>query len=156
MGQAVAAAATGIDALWWNPALVARSGREVGFHIAKVLFLDTDAGASVILPVQRAFTLGFTLRYIDEGQQDATQKDPNAPQGVFDISSVVASGTFAAPFGNRFAAGVSAKILRVDFACTGACGINAPPGAPTTQAFDAGVQYFVTKDSMVSIGWLVL
>ena len=151
MGQAVAAAATGTDALWWNPALIVGSGREVGMNIGKLLAINTDAGASIILPVRRAFTVGFLVRYIDDGQSDATSLDQNAPTGTIDISTVILAASFAAPFGNRFAAGFTAKVLRVGFACTGACNTNAPGGTPTTQALDLGAQYYVFKDSSLSV-----
>lgn len=152
MGQAVAASATGTDALWWNPALITGAGRQLGFNIGKILAIDTDAGAAVIVPVQHAFTVGLNLRYVDEGEEDATFSDPNAPQGTFDISSLVLGATFAAPFGNRFSAGLTAKVLRIRFACTGACNTNAPSSSPTTQALDLGAQYYVFKDSSLSIG----
>lgn len=152
MGQAVAAAATGADALWWNPALIVGAGRQVGMNIGKLLAISTDAGASVIIPFRRAFTVGLGVRYIDEGQEDATFFDPNAPTGTFDISTVVVAASFAAPFGDRFAAGFTAKVLRVNFACTGACNTNAPGGTPSTQALDLGAQYYVFKDSSLSVG----
>ena len=155
MGLAVAAAATGPDALWWNPALVARASREVAFNLAKVLAVDTDAGAVVILPVQRAFTVGFSVRYIDEGQQDATSLDQNGIGGTFDVSTAIVGASFAAPFGDRFAAGFTAKLLRLNFACTGACNANAPSTAPTTEALDLGAQYFVTRDSTLSVAAVV-
>jgi hypothetical protein len=155
MGQAVAASATGIDALWWNPALIVGAGRQVGFNVGKVLAISADAGASLIVPVRRAFTVGLNLRYVDEGQEDATFSDPNAPTGTFDISTVVLGATFAAPFGDRFAAGFTAKVLRINFACTGACNTNAPTSVPTTQALDLGAQYYVFKDSSLSIGAVV-
>lgn len=152
MGQAVAAAATGTDALWWNPALIVGSSRQVGLNIGKLLAISTDAGASIILPVRQAFAVGLAVRYIDDGEQDATFSDPNAPTGTFDISTLVLAASFAAPFGNRFAAGFTAKMLRVGFACTGACNANAPGRTPTTQALDLGVQYYVFQDSSLSVG----
>jgi hypothetical protein len=152
MGQAVAAAATGADALWWNPALIVGASRQVGMSIGKLLAISTDAGASVIIPFRRAFTIGVGVRYIDEGEEDATFLDPNAPTGTFDISTVVLAASFAAPFGDRLAAGFTAKVLRVGFACTGACNTNTPRSTPTTQALDLGVQYYIFKDSSLSAG----
>src|SRR6185312_8064120 len=121
---AAAQTGTGADALWWNPALIVGAGRQVGMSIGKLLAISTDAGASVIIPFRRAFTIGVGVRYIDEGEEDATFLDPNAPTGTFDISTVVLAASFAAPFGDRFAAGFTAKVLRVGFACTGACNTN--------------------------------
>jgi hypothetical protein len=152
MGQATAAAATGADALWWNPALIVGAGRQVAMNIGKLLAINTDAGASIIIPFRRAFTVGFAVRYIDEGQFDATFADPNAPTGTFVIPTLILGATFAAPFGDRFAAGFTAKVLRVGFSCTGACNTNAPGGTPSTQALDVGARYFVFKDSSLSVG----
>ena len=43
-------------------------------------------------------------------------------------------------------------MFRVGFACTGACNTNSPSGTPTTQALDLGAQYYVFRDSSLSIG----
>jgi hypothetical protein len=53
MGQAVVASAVGSEALWWNPALIARSSREAGFHAVKNPIVDADASGAILIPVQR-------------------------------------------------------------------------------------------------------
>src|SRR6185503_9964438 len=59
---------------------------------------------------------------------------------------------FAAPFGDRFAAGLNLKVLRIGFDCTCQCGPNQAQSAPITGAIDAGVQYIVTSDSTLILG----
>jgi long-chain fatty acid transport protein len=86
------AADRGVGSLWWNPAAIARSGRElyVGAH---GLLLDSDvdnAGSSVVYP-------GGTTVPI-RGQDHSI--DPIE-------SGIVPNFAFATPVGDRFAVGVS-------------------------------------------------
>src|SRR5213078_2551061 len=59
MGQAVVASAIGSEGLWWNPALIARSSREAGFHAVKNPIIDADASGAILIPVQRVGTFAF-------------------------------------------------------------------------------------------------
>lgn len=84
---------TGVSSLWWNPASIARSGRElyVGMH---GLLLDSDvdnAGSSVVYP-------GGTVVPV-QGQLN------NAGDPI--ESGLVPNFAFAMPVGDRFAVGVS-------------------------------------------------
>jgi hypothetical protein len=149
MGQAVAAIATGSDALWWNPALVARGPREIAFHFTKIITLETDASAAVIVPVQRVGAFALSVRYINQGQQEASD-DPTQPTGAFSTTTTIVGATFATTFSARFAAGLTYKLLRLDFACTGSC--RKPAQTPQTIALDLGGQYILTRDSLVTFG----
>jgi hypothetical protein len=148
MGQAAAAAAIGSDAIWWNPALIARGPREVALHLVKTFTIETDAMAAVVVPFQGIGTLALSARYLNEGQQDATDEQGNIV-GTGSIATVIAAATFAAPFGNRFAAGITAKLLHSAFSCTGSC---ADAHSSQTGALDLGAHYLVTADSTFSIG----
>jgi hypothetical protein len=152
MGQAAAALATGSDALWWNPALVARGPREIGLHITQTLATQTgtDAAGAVIYPVPRVGTVALSIRYLNYGEQPAVDSVTNQQTGTFSQTSMIAAATFAAPFGNRLALGVTAKLLRISFPCTGAC--NTTSSSPETGALDVGAQYLLTKDSLVTLG----
>ena len=149
MGQAVAASATGSEALWWNPALVARGPREAALHVAKIITLETDASAAVVVPVSRVGAFALSLRYINTGPQEATL-DPNSPTGTFEMTTTMIGATFATTFSSRFAAGLTYKLLRLDFPCTGAC--RKPSQVPQTIALDLGMQYIVRSDSVLTFG----
>jgi hypothetical protein len=61
--------------------------------------------------------------------------------------------TFAAPFGEHFSAGFSAKVLRIAFPCTGTC--NTTTERPQTGALDLGMHYTSSKDSLITVGAVV-
>jgi len=152
MGQAAVALATGSEALWSNPALVARGPREVGLHLTQTLATQTgtDAAGAVVYPVPRVGTVAISVRYLNYGEQPAVDSVTNQQTGTFAQTSMIAAATFAAPFGNRFAAGLSAKLLRIGYPCTGTC--NTTSSTPETGALDVGVQYFLTRDSLLTLG----
>lgn len=152
MGQAAVAIGTGTEALWWNPALVARGPREVGLHITQTLATQTgtDAAVAVIYPVPRVGTVAISVRYLNYGEQPAVDSATNQQTGTFAQTSMIAAATFAAPFGSRLALGVTAKLLRISFPCTGTCSTTS--ASPETGALDIGAQYFLTKDSLFTIG----
>jgi hypothetical protein len=150
MGQAAVATTTGTEALWWNPAALARARREVSFgFVSNVPIPAGDVSASLVIPVPRAFTIAIGLRYLNEGQQPAVDSS-GVETGSFYQSSTALTATFAAPFGDRLSLGVNLKFFKVGFSCTGTCDL--PPGTPLTGALDAGAQYAFTKDSLVLLG----
>lgn len=151
MGLAATAGATGSDALWWNPALISRGPREFGLQLTQSIATQTgtDAGGAVIYSVPRVGAVGLSVRYLNFGQQPNTDSLGNQNGTFYPISTVYAA-TFAAPFGDRLALGLTTKLLRIRFACTGVCDVPASP--PQTGALDLGAQYFVTSDSLVSLG----
>lgn len=88
------AADTGVSSLWWNPAAIARSGRElyVGFH---GLLLDSevrDAGSTLTYPGGLTAPVGG----------DAIGASPIE-------SGLVPNGGFAVPIGDRFAVGLAVQ-----------------------------------------------
>jgi hypothetical protein len=149
MGLAAVASAIGADAVWWNPALIARGPREAAFQLtSKAVLADADASGVVIYPVRGVGAVAISARYLNYGSQEAASNDPSSPTGTFVTYTTMLGATFAAPFGNRFALGFTAKILQYGFSCSGAC--NTVSGLPQTSALDVGGQYFVTKDSTLS------
>jgi hypothetical protein len=154
MGQAATAAATGSDALWWNPALVARGPREAALQVTQTLATQTgtDAGFALIYAEPRVGTVALSVRYFNFGQQasvDTTQQQT----GTFYQQSTIVALTFAAPFGDRLAIGLTTKLLRIAFPCTGVC-TDTPASStpPQTGALDFGAQYIANKDSLISVG----
>jgi hypothetical protein len=154
MGQAGTALAVGSDALWWNPALIARGPREAAMQITQTLATQTgsDAGLAVIYAVPRVGAVGLSLRYLNYGEQDATDSTQQLT-GKFAQTGTILAATFAAPFGDRFTFGLTAKLLRVGFPCTGDCSFTiGKTTSPQTGALDLGAQYLVTDDSLLTFG----
>jgi hypothetical protein len=154
MGQAGTAIAVGSDALWWNPALIARGPREASMQITQTLATQTgaDAGVAFIYAVPRVGAVGLSLRYLNYGEQDATDSTQQLT-GKFAQTGTIVAATFAAPFGDRLAIGLTAKLLRVGFPCTGDCSFTIGNAAsPQTGALDLGAQYLVTGDSLLTLG----
>lgn len=152
MGQAGVALAIGSEALWSNPALVARGPREVALHITQTLATQTgtDAAGAVVYPVPNVGAIAISIRYLNYGEQAALDSLTGQQTGTFAQTSTIAAVTFAAPFGNRLAVGVTAKLLRIGYPCTGAC--NTTSSSPQTGALDVGTQYLLTKDSLLTVG----
>ena len=149
-GQAVVAAGSGVESLFWNPALISRGPREVAFNLADQAndIIGTDADLAILWPVPRVGAFAVTLRYFAEKEQATA--DNQGQTGTLVPTGIIAAASFAAPFGNRLAAGITLKFLQLGASCTGKCDI--PPLSPRAGAVDLGVQYFLTADSMLAVG----
>jgi hypothetical protein len=106
-----------------------------------------------VYPVRGVGAVAISARYVNYGSQEAATSDPNAPTGTFINYSTVLGATFAAPFGDRFSFGFTAKILRAAISCSGSC--NSAVGSSLTSGLDLGAQYLLTKDSSLSIAGAV-
>lgn len=155
MGQAVVAAGAGSDAIWWNPALISRGPREVALDITQTFATQgggSDAAGTIVYAARGVGAIGLMFRYVNTGQQDAGD-DPNLPTGTFMQTSTIFGATFAAPFGEHFSAGFTAKVLRIGFPCTGTC--NTTAERPQTGALDLGMHYTLNKDSLITLGAVI-
>lgn len=150
MGEAVAAGAFGVDALWWNPSLVARSQREFALNISTGTLNPADLFLGFIYPIRGVATVGLSLRYIDEGDAAATTNDIQT--GSFRTSAGILAGTFAAPFGDRLALGLNLKLITLQLSTTGQVNQLPTGGSPITGAVDVGAQYILSKDSTLVVG----
>jgi hypothetical protein len=153
MGQAATAAAVGSDALWWNPALISRGQHEAALQMTQTLATQsgTDAGFAFIYSVPQIGSVGLSLRYLSFGQSPATDS-AGEQTGTLSPQSTIFAASFAAPFGNRLSLGLTGKLLRIGFPCTGICNEQAPTTPPQTGALDFGAQYIVTSDSLLLLG----
>jgi hypothetical protein len=150
MGQAAVATAAGSEALFWNPAGVARGSRELSFgFVSNVQIPVSDLSVGFVFPVPRVITFALSLRYFNDGQQQSADSLGNE-RGNFYPWTTTVTATFAAPFGDRLNVGVNLKAIGFGFSCTGVC--NLPSATPFTGAIDAGAQYAVRKDSLVLLG----
>jgi hypothetical protein len=149
--QAIVVGGVGAGAIWSNPALVARARREVAFDFGQQAngVVVADVTGAIVWPVPRVGAFALSLRYLNEGELTAVNDNENVV-GSFTFTGVIVAGTFAAPFGNRLATGLTLKLLQLSLQCTGTCDL--PPFQPRTGALDFGVQYFVTRDSSVAVG----
>jgi len=155
MGQAVVAAAAGSDAMWWNPALIARGPREVALNVTQTFATQgggSDAAGAFVYSARGVGSIGLMFRYLNTGQQDAAD-DGNLSSGTFMQTSMMFGATFAAPFGEHLAVGFSAKVLRIGLPCTGSCNTTSAP--PQTGAIDLGMHYTVNKDSLITVGAVI-
>src|SRR5215217_5430826 len=86
------AADIGVSSLWWNPAAIARSGREVtvGVHAVAVNSEVKDAGSTVTYPGGATVPVGGNT---------------TAPSPI--ESGILPNFAIATPIGDRFAVGVS-------------------------------------------------
>jgi hypothetical protein len=151
LGTAVVASATGGEAVWWNPALIARSPREIVTGIVSgVQPTEGDLSAVGVYTIPHVLSVALAFRYVNYGKQEATF-DPFGGTGAFVNTTYIVSTTFAAPFGNRFSVGTTLKLLRVNFDCTGSCP-NQPQNDPLTGAVDIGAQFIARRDSVLTFG----
>jgi hypothetical protein len=154
MGLAVTAGATGGEAAWANPALVARSRREVGLHLAGRAHAgdaESDAVLFGVIPWKDVGVIAVGLRYLDYGSQDVVgTNDPNVV-GSFNTTNLILSVTAATTFG-RFATGFTLKQLRYLLPCTGDCAQVGESNSPSASALDLGAQFLALRDSSLSIG----
>jgi hypothetical protein len=155
MGLALTAAAIGGEAVWSNPALIARARREAALHLrGRSLASDPDGDATLfaILPWQQVGVIAVGLRYLDYGSQDATTSP--VVVGSFSNTNIILSLSAATTFG-RLAAGFTLKHLRYNLPCTGDCTQLADVSTPSGSALDVGGQYAL-RDSTLSIGVSVI
>ena len=150
--QAIVALGVGAEGIWWNPALVARGPREVAFNMAQQAngLIVADATGAIAWPVQHVGSFVLSVRYLEEGDLETTDINGTVIGSLYRTPIIVA-GTFSAPFGSQFAAGLTLKFLQIGTHCTGRCD-DVTTSRPRTAALDFGAQYFITKDSLVAIG----
>lgn len=150
-GGAVSAAGRGSENVWWNPSTIARDTlREVAIHHAQTVVATSDAIA-VVVPWRGVGVVGVAANLFDLGTQEVTPPEGGQPIGSFLFRNVVASLTFARPFGRRVDVGATYKLVQLRLDCSGQCG-NVPVDASTTSAVDAGVRVALHGWVPVTVG----
>jgi hypothetical protein len=151
IGQSGVASVRGPEALWWNPAGIVRANREIQItNVTNQLGALSDLSFGAVYSLPRVMSFGLGLRYVNYGVFEARDTQGTIT-GSFTNTAYVLGATFAASFGNRLSAGMTPKLLVVNFNCTGTCPNN-PQNNPITGAVDAGVQYALKRDSSITIG----
>ena len=156
IGQATVAVPMGSESVWSNPALIALSPRELSLDFKTKAIAtepESDLAAAFVFPVRYVGALAVFARYMDYGSQPATDTLGNTT-GSFNITDLVFGASAATTFFDRLSVGFTAKALQTRFPCTGDCS-QVPSdqlASAIVSALDLGVQYFVLRDSSLSIG----
>jgi hypothetical protein len=128
----------GSEAIWWNPAGIARVARpDVAIDHFENFLVSANA-LSVLFPVRGVGVFGVAGRLFDYGQSDVTGGS-NDVLGTASTQSVVLGTSFATTFGARVNAGVTFRLFQFRNICSGAC--PELGAAFTTSTVDAGVQF---------------
>lgn len=150
MGQAAVAEQGGTEAVWWNPAGLARlDKREIAIHHYKSIVGTGDA-VSLAIPSALLGVLTASVYILNYGDEEIT--GPGGVRlGAILPRNLVYAATYATPIGARINAGLTFKILQLRVDCTGACE-GLPTGTASSSALDAGVQYELPVDAPIWIG----
>jgi hypothetical protein len=147
MGQAVVADQPGTEAIWWNPAGVARSERrELAVHHYETVVGSGDA-ISILIPSSLLGVFSASLYALDFGTQPVTEEG-GAQIGSVAVRNVVYGASYATPIGGRVNAGITFKIVQLRFDCSSGC----DSFSGTSSALDFGAQYDLGFVVPVSIG----
>jgi hypothetical protein len=150
-GQAGASLRLGAEGMWWNPASIGwMTAREVDFHYSKLEFI-TSSAADFVQPLGLAGVVGASLLHFSlGGAQDATDSFGNIVGRLYPQAWVIAA-TYAAPFGERVSAGVTAKKVISEQVCSGSCAQQTVYSV-STYAFDAGIQVVADSAGRLTLG----
>lgn len=152
LGEAVVADSTlGTEAMWWNPAALARLGKkEVAVHHSQTLIATSDM-LTFALPSRVLGTIAASAYLVNYGDQAATDPVNGTEIGTITNRNYQLALSYATPVGKRLSAGVTYKFIMLRFQCTGVCG-NVPVISGSTSALDLGAQYVLPTSLPVTIG----
>jgi hypothetical protein len=151
LGQAVVAEQGGTEAVWWNPAGLARAEKkEIAVHHLKSIVGTGDA-VSFLYPSDALGVLTASIFYLDIGEQPVTVPGAGTQVGTILPRFLVFAATYATPIGSRVNAGLTYKVAQFRVDCTGLC-IGVPIISSSGSAIDAGVQYSVPIPAPIWVG----
>lgn len=150
-GQATVASETGSEAVWSNPAGLARqTTREMAIHHSTTLAVTGDA-LTYVSPARALGVMAISINLYNLGDQQITE-DPNQPPvGLLLPRNVVYALTWARALGAHLSAGINYKLVQARIDCTGQCG-DIGTGSGTASAFDFGAQYRFSDDVPLTLG----
>ena len=100
-GQAVVASVDGSEAVWWNPAGLARQEkRELAIHHSDPFFETSANALTIVVPSSLLGVLAVSANIIDFGDGDQTDPLGN-PLGVVSTRSYVYAASYATTAGSR-------------------------------------------------------
>jgi hypothetical protein len=136
-GQAVVADEPGSEAVWWNPAAIARGDkRELAIHHSQTIIAKGDA-VTLVIPSALLGVLAIGANVVNYGRQEIT--DTVGSVGVLIPQNLV------------YAAGISYKIVQLRLDCSGGCA-GVPTVSASSSALDAGVQARLTGLTPATVG----
>ena len=139
VGQAVVASQLGSEAVWWNPAGLARSEkREAAIHHSQNILATGDA-LTLLIPSSLLGVAALSIDIFDYGNIERT-RGPNGASGQILPRNIVYAATYGTPIGAHVNAGITYKVVQFRVDCTGDCG-DIPTVSSSTTAVDAGLQY---------------
>lgn len=150
-GQATVASETGSEAVWSNPAGLARqTTREMAIHHSTTLAVTGDA-LTYVSPARALGVMAVSINLYNLGDQQITE-DPNQPPvGLLLPRNVVYALTWARALGAHLSAGINYKLVQARIDCTGQCG-DIGTGSGTASAFDFGAQYRLSDNVPLTLG----
>lgn len=150
MGQAMVAERPGTEAVWSNPAGIARQEKkEAAIHHSETIAARGDVIAFLI-PGKRLGAFAVSLNVLDFGNQQITDAS-GTPVGFVLPRNILLAGTYATAIGRHFSLGVTLKGLQYRVDCSGQCA-NVATFSATSTALDLGMQYDVPGDSSIRLG----
>jgi len=134
LGGSNLATVTGVDAVYWNPAGIARAGYAANAMFSRTNYL-ADIGVNFAAVDASLFGFGhfaFSLKSLDFGEIPITTADnPDGTGGMFTPTFFVGTLSYSRMLTDRISIGATAKLISEKIERVGASGV----------AFDAGVQY---------------
>ena len=151
-GQAVVATVDGSEAVWWNPAGLARQEkREVAIHHSTPFFETSGDALSVIVPSSLLGVFALSANVVNFGTQDLTICEDPTVVGSLLTRSIVFAASYATPVGRRLNAGITYKVVQFRVDCSGTCPASVGATA-TSSAVDVGAQYDLQRAAPLAIG----
>ena len=117
LGGTVVASADDASALFWNPALAARGGTQIGLATASYVAdvkLHYAAGFTQINTPLGAATVGLSLQALDSGEMDVTTEfsGPSGTGETFRLVDIALGVTVSQALTDLFSYGVTGKYVR--------------------------------------------
>ena len=138
------AIATGVDAIRWNPAGMARGGGGIEAMFSTMSYIaDIRVNYFALSSsIGEIGSLGFSIQSLSFGDIPITTTDaPEGTGGTYSPNYITSGVTFARAFTDRIHGGVTAKFITEKIVRTNASGM----------AFDFGVQY-ISKETGINLG----
>jgi hypothetical protein len=150
MAQATVAERLGSEAVWSNPAGIARlEKKEAAIHHSETVAARGDV-ITVLAPKKHLGAFAVSVNLLDFGNQQIT--DPGGtPVGLVLPRNILFAGTFGAAVGKYASVGVSYKRLQYRVDCSGQCA-NVSTFSATSSAVDFGAQYDIPGKNPVRLG----
>jgi hypothetical protein len=150
MAQATVAERLGSEAVWSNPAGIARlEKKEAAIHHSETVAARGDV-ITILAPKKHLGAFALSVNLLDFGNQQIT--DPGGtPIGLVLPRNVLFAGTFGAAIGKNASLGMSYKRLQYRVDCSGQCA-NVSTFSATSSAVDFGAQYDIPGKNPVRLG----